>query len=182
MRIISGQFKGKPIHPPKNLPVRPTTDFAKEALFNILNNNFSFEELDVLDLFSGTGNIAYEFVSRGCNSITCVDVSYNCVAFIKKTLTELDAPKANVIKANVFGFLKNHIGKYDIIFADPPFELERKSDIIKAVFNNNNLNEGGWLIVEHPPGDDFSKEEHFLECRRYNKVNFSIFGYATKAL
>lgn len=180
MRIISGKYKGRPILPPKNLPVRPTTDFAKEALFNILTNNFSFEELSVLDLFSGTGSIAYEFVSRGCKSITCVDVNYNCIAFIKKMLTELSAQNINVIKANVFRFLKSHTGRYDLIFADPPFELEGKEEIIRSIFKNNNLNEEGWFILEHPPTDDFSKEEHFLECRKYNKVNFSIFGYASE--
>ncbi len=179
MRIISGQFKGRPINPPKNLPVRPTTDFAKEALFNILANRVDMEELVVLDLFSGTGSIAYEFISRGCKSVICADINYNCVAFINKMFAELKADNAKAFKANAFSFLKNHLGKYDLIFADPPFEMKGKEEIIKTVFKNNNLEEGGCLIIEHPPTDNFSKEEHFLECRRYNKVNFSIFGYAS---
>lgn len=175
IRIISGTHKGRVVHAPKNLPVRPTTDFAKESLFNILNNHFDFEEIKVLDLFCGTGNITYEFLSRGCTQITCVDESYNCVNFIKKTIENFKLPQAKVIKADVFSFLKNNMETYDIIFADPPFDLEKFDQISPIVFEKKLLRENGWLIIEHGPSTNLSHQEHFKERRKYGNLNFSFF-------
>jgi len=175
MRIVSGTHKGRIITAPKNLPVRPTTDFAKEAMFNILMNHFDFSDIKVLDLFSGTGNISYEFASRGSEDVTAVDSHYNCHAFIKKTALEMGF-KIKAIKSDVFPFLKHSSETYDIIFADPPFEFEEHHEIAKLVFEKDMLKEGGWLIIEHSDKTSLAKQEYFLEKRYYGKVNFSIFG------
>jgi 16S rRNA (guanine966-N2)-methyltransferase len=176
IRIISGTHKGRIVHAPKNLPVRPTTDFAKESLFNILNNHFDFEEIKVLDLFCGTGNITYEFLSRGCTDITCVDENYNCITFIKKTIENFNLSPAKVVKADVFSFLKNTMETYDIIFADPPFDMEKFDQIAPLVFEKKLLRENGYLIIEHGPLTDLSQQEHFKEKRKYGNLNFSFFG------
>lgn len=176
MRIISGTYKGKRLIAPKKLPVRPTTDMAKEALFNILNNQFHFQGLEVLDLFSGTGNIAYEFASRGAAHITSVDANFDCVKFIKKTASELDF-NISVIKSDVYKYLEKAPIKADIIFADPPYNFEA-SEFIKIadlVFEKDLLNEGGQLIIEHSKHTDLSKSEHFLDARRYGGSVFSFF-------
>ena len=178
MRIISGTHKSRIIHPPKNLPVRPTTDFAKESLFNILNNNFEFADLKVLDLFSGTGNITYEFASRGFAEITSIESNYNCCAFIKKTAAEMNFSNIRVIKSDVFSFLKNCIAKYDIAFADPPYEMEGIANIPDIVFEKKILNNNGWLVLEHSRKIKFSGHPNLLQHRNYGKVNFSIFKYS----
>ena len=150
MRIISGKHKGRRLVAPKNLPVRPTTDMCKESLFNILNNYFNFHGLKVLDLFSGTGNISYEFASRGAGPITSVDGDMGCVNYIKKTATELDLD-ISVIKSDVFKFLEKSKASYDIIFADPPYDLSQENfeKIIQLIFENELLDEEGMLIIEH---------------------------------
>src|SRR6056297_527079 len=134
MRIISGKYKGKRLTAPKKLPVRPTTDMAKEALFNILNNRFYFDELKVLDLFAGTGNISYEFASRGTEEITCVDAHYGCVKFISETAESFDM-NIETIKSDVYTYLENSSQKFNIIFADPPYDFshEQFADIPKLV-------------------------------------------------
>jgi len=175
MRIISGKYKGKTISAPKNLPVRPTTDFAKEGLFNVLNNEFDFEEIEVLDLFSGTGNIAYEFVSRGAKKELSIDQNYSCVSFIKKTSKELDFKQLTVFKNDVFIYLKQYHQTFDIIFADPPYDLKEIPLLPDLVFNNQLLNKNGWLIIEHDKRTDLSKFPNFLAQRKYGNVNFSIF-------
>lgn len=175
MRIISGTHKSRSIKAPKNLPVRPTTDFAKESLFNILNNNFDFTSLKVLDLFSGTGNISYEFASRGFAEITAVESNYNCYSFIKKTAAELDFKNMKVVKNDVFSFLKNCMEKYDLIFADPPYEMEGIEKIPALIFENNLLNDNGWLIIEHSAQTKYTDQQRLLQKRNYGKVNFSIF-------
>jgi len=175
MRIISGIHKGRTIHPPKNLPVRPTTDFAKEAIFNILNNHFDYENCKVLDLFCGTGNITYEFASRECNDITSIDSDHHCAAFVKKSIEEYKMTQVRVIKSDVFSFLKNAFGNYDIIFADPPYDLDKINTIPDLIFQQNLLKENGWLIVEHGPKTNFSQHPRFKEHRKYGNVNFSIF-------
>jgi len=148
VRIISGKYKGRRISPPRNLPVRPTTDMSKEALFNVLNNHFNFEGLKVLDLFSGTGNISYEFASRGSNNITSVDGDFGCVKFIKQTATEYDFNIA-AIKSDVLKFIEKSKAKYDIIFADPPYAFEQKTfeSIVLSIFENNLLEEDGMMII-----------------------------------
>lgn len=175
MRIVSGTHRGRTIHPPKNLPVRPTTDFAKESLFNILNNHIDYEGMKVLDLFCGTGNITYEFLSRGCDNVTCVDNSYPCCEFVKRTIENLQFPGTKVTKADVFYYLKNNLETYDLVFADPPYEMENIEQIATMVFEKKMLNENGWLIIEHGPKTDLSAFPGFTEKRVYGNVNFSFF-------
>ena len=176
MRIISGTHKGRRIIAPAKLPVRPTTDVAKEALFNILNNYYHISSISVLDLFSGTGNISYEFAARGAENITAVDANYDCVKFIKKTSAELDFP-ITTIKSDVFKYLERAPVKADIIFADPPYDLEKDqfSKIAELVFENELLLEDGQLILEHSKHTDLSDLEHFRESRKYGSSVFSFF-------
>ena len=176
MRIISGRHKGKRLIAPKRLPVRPTTDFAKEGLFNILRNNFDFEDLRVLDLFAGTGNISYEFASRGSTDITAVDANFGCVKFIKQTSDDLDM-NINTVKSDALKFLKSNHTPFDIIFCDPPYNFETKelNDIVEAIFSNELLNEEGLLIIEHGKHTDCSALPHFTEARRYGSSVFSFF-------
>ncbi|MCM5662875.1 RsmD family RNA methyltransferase [Galbibacter mesophilus] len=176
MRIISGKYKGKRLIAPSKLPVRPTTDFAKEALFNILNNQFYFDETTVLDLFSGTGNISYEFASRGALSITSVDGDAGCVKYISKIKDELDFP-IKPIKSDVFAFLEKTTQQADIVFADPPynFDLEQFQKIVTLIFENNLLSEEGILIIEHSKHTDLSDFKGFTEARKYGGSVFSFF-------
>lgn len=176
MRIISGKHKGKRLIAPKKLPVRPTTDMAKEALFNILNNRYNFQNLKILDLFSGTGNIAYEFASRGVIQVTVIDENHNCVKYIQKTAAELEL-NLEVIKSDVFKYLEKAAGKSDIIFADPPYDVEKESltKIVYLTFEQKLLNENGILIVEHSKQTDLSELAHFSEARKYGSSVFSFF-------
>jgi 16S rRNA (guanine(966)-N(2))-methyltransferase RsmD len=176
VRIISGTHKGRPIVTPSNLPVRPTTDLAKESLFNILNNSFDFEDLEVMDLFSGTGSIAFEFASRGAKRIVVVDNNYRCAEFIRKAA--LGFGFSNIItvqRANVFSFLKYPQAPFDLIFADPPYEMEDIKGIPDLIFKNKLLKKGGWFVLEHSRDQDFESHPYFLQHRKYGKVNFSIF-------
>jgi 16S rRNA (guanine966-N2)-methyltransferase len=175
MRIISGTHKGRVISAPKNLPVRPTTDFAKESIFNILNNHFEFDGLKILDLFCGSGNMSYEFASRGCGSITSIDNNYSCCDFVKKTIAIFKMENVNVMKADAFTFLKRATVPYHIIFCDPPYDITNFELIPELVFANNLLKPQGWLIVEHGPHTKLSHLPHFSEHRSYGNVNFSIF-------
>ena len=175
MRIIAGKFKGRVLHPPKGLPVRPTTDFAKTALFNILSNRIDFEECKVLDLFAGTGSISFEFSSRGCPKVVAVDKDFGCIRFIKETTEKLGIIGLSANKADVFGFIKTYSGSFDLIFCDPPYDLEKLDSIPDALFSTNLLSEGGILLLEHPGRVDFSKHPNFREHRNYGKVNFSFF-------
>lgn len=176
MRVISGYLKGRRFNHAHNLPVRPTTDLAKESIFNIINNNFDFEKLNVLDLFSGTGNIAIEFASRGCLQVTAVELNFKCVDFIKKTAEKFSVDNLNIVKTNVFNFLKFAKNPFDIIFADPPYDMTNTEQIPNLIFNNNLLSEGGWLIIEHSRNIDFKNHNRFYDHRLYGKVNFSIFS------
>lgn len=175
MRIISGKNKGRPIIAPKNLPVRPTTDFAKEALFSILNNYFYFEDISVLDLFSGTGCIAYEFESRGTKNIVAVDKHYDCIKFINKTISTLNITNIQAIHNDAFKFLKYCSQTFDIIFADPPFDFSDTKLIPDIIFENNFLKQDGWLIVEHSKNNNFKEHPRFIEERKYGQIIFSIF-------
>ncbi len=176
MRIISGKYKRRTISPPRNLPVRPTTDMAKESLFNILGNYFDFTGKQALDLFAGTGNISYEFVSRGCKTVTAVDKDYGCTKFINTTGQKLEMVELDVVRFDVFQFLKSTKKKYDIIFADPPYQLTNILEIYKLVFEYNLLNSDGWLIIEHPEEVSFAEAANFYEHRKYGRVNFSFFN------
>lgn len=176
MRIISGIFKGRKIQAPKKLPVRPTTDMAKEALFNIINNLYYFDDISVLDLFAGTGNISYEFASRGTKTITCVDKDYGCIKFINQTAATFNMP-LQTIKSDVFKYLENTKQKSTIVFADPPyhFEVEEFAKIPKLVFENNLLEEHGILIVEHSKHTDLSHLDNFSYSKSYGGNMFSFF-------
>lgn len=176
MRIISGKYKGKRLLAPKNLPVRPTTDMAKEGLFNILNNRHYFENLKVLDLFSGTGNISYEFASRGANEILAVDANMKCIQFIAKTSKQLGF-SIDTVKSDAIKFLGNTNQKFNLIFADPPYNFERDffASIPKLVFGNNLLLEDGLLIIEHATQTDLSSLENFRESRKYGGSVLSFF-------
>ena len=176
MRIISGKYKGRRLQAPKNLPVRPTTDMSKEALFNILSNQFNINELTVLDLFAGTGNISYEFSSRGSDSIVCVDADMGCVNFIKKTAAEFSFDIV-AIKSDVFTFLEKHHESYDIVFADPPYDLAQKDfeKIATLAFKNNIVSEDGILIIEHSKHTKLEHVEHFSSARNYGGSVFSFF-------
>ncbi len=176
MRIISGSHKGRKITAPKQLPVRPTTDMAKEALFNILHNAYFFEELSVLDLYAGTGNISYEFASRGCAHIVAVDASHRCVKFIAATSKALEFPIL-AIKAEVLDYLDRTLQQFDIIFADPPYDkpIEEFQRIRELVFQKSLLREGGVLIIEHSKRTDLSGLEYFEQQRKYGGSVFSFF-------
>ncbi len=176
MRIISGKFRKKSIYPPKNFHARPTTDMAKESLFNILENEFDLENIKVLDLFGGTGSISYEFASRGCQDITCVELNFNHYSFIKSTAASLGiSEELHVTKANVFNYLPKCPHKYNLIFADPPYELKNIETIPDHVFNNQLLLLGGVLIVEHSDKTLFAKHPNFTRQKTYGSVNFSFF-------
>jgi len=177
MRIVSGEHKGRKIVAPKKLPVRPTTDMAKESLFNILNNLFYFDEISVLDLFAGTGNISYEFASRGTEQIISVDKDYGCTKFISETSETLDMP-IQVIKADVFKFLESINQKFNVIFADPPydFSLELFSKIPQLVFSKSLLEDDGVLIVEHSKHTDLSKVRYYSHSKSYGGNMFSFFA------
>ena len=175
MRIISGNYKGIIIQPPKGLPVRPTTDRAKESLFNILENHFVFENTVCLDLFSGTGNIAYEFCSRGAKKVTSVDVDFGCVKFIKETAKKYEFEQLNVIKKDVFSFINQCSDKFDIIFADAPYALEKLPQISLHIFEKKLLNKNAWLVIEHQSNLDLSSQSFFFEKRNYGQSAFSFF-------
>lgn len=175
MRIISGSHKSRRINAPRNLPVRPTTDMAKEALFNILTISFDLEEIVVLDLFAGTGNITYEFASRGALGVTSIDTELRCVDFIRTTAKELGFEAVLAFRSDAFRFLQNTQNTYDIIFCDPPYDMENLDVIPKIVIDRKLLREGGWLVLEHSPRMDFSKVPGFMQHRKYGNVNFSIF-------
>jgi 16S rRNA (guanine966-N2)-methyltransferase len=175
MRIVSGKFKGLRIDPPGNLPVRPTTDIAKESLFNILNNHFDFEEIRVLDLFSGTGNIVYELASRGCTDITSIDINFNCIRFIKQTVEKLKIEGVQIFKSDVFKFLDMINEKFDIIFADPPYDLQRIPELAETIIKKDLLNPDGWLIIEHSSLQKLDNLPKFAEQRIYGQSSFSIF-------
>ncbi|MDR6300734.1 16S rRNA (guanine(966)-N(2))-methyltransferase RsmD [Mesonia maritima] len=176
MRIISGKHKGKRITAPKKLPIRPTKDMAKEALFNILVNRFQFSTLKTLDLFAGSGNISYEFSSRGVQNLTAVDSNFACVKFIEQTAKSLEA-EINTIKSDVFSYLEKSPQQFDIIFADPPydFETEKFQTISNLIFENNLLAEDGLLIIEHSKHTDLSTTKNFQDSRKYGGSVFSFF-------
>lgn len=174
MRIVSGKYRGRMFDPGKSFHARPTTDFAKESLFNILANHVDFEEVKCLDLFAGTGSISYEFISRGCKDITLVELNFKHLQFIKTVLKELNEV-ARVYRADVFKFLENHRVKYDIVFADPPYDHPRFEEVPVQILRANILKEGGMLILEHSKSFDFSKLPGFFDLRDYGSVHFSFF-------
>lgn len=174
MRIIAGKNKGRKIVAPANLPVRPTTDLGKESLFNILNNYFFFDAVTVIDLFAGTGNVSLEFASREAVSVTSVDAYQPCIDFIKKMASLLKYDNMTVVKADAFQFLAHQRQPVDIIFADPPYDMEGIEKIPEVVFERNLLKPDGWLILEHDKTHDFSQHPQFFQHRKYGKLNFTF--------
>jgi 16S rRNA (guanine966-N2)-methyltransferase len=175
VRIISGTYRGKRINPPKSFKARPTTDFSKESLFNILMNSYDMEELDVLDLFSGTGGISYEFVSRGARSVVAIEKEHAHYSFIRNTCQELDMDMVNVIRGDVFRYLKRPYQSFDIIFADPPYDHPLLDTLPDQIFSTEILAKEGTFILEHPGDHSFTSHNHFSEHRKYGGVNFTFF-------
>lgn len=175
MRIVSGTHKSRRFTPPKGLPVRPTTDFAKEGLFNILNNKIDIEDAKVLDLFAGTGNITFEFASRGAASILAVDQHAGCIQFLKKISKDFGFTAVTAIKTDVFKFTKQLIGNFDIIFADPPYGADGVAELPTQILNSGVLNENGLLIVEHGRELDFKAHPNLSSARNFGNVNFAFF-------
>ncbi|CAA0230846.1 16S rRNA (guanine(966)-N(2))-methyltransferase RsmD [Tenacibaculum maritimum] len=176
MRIISGKYKGRRLTAPKNLPVRPTTDMAKESLFNILNNLHYFDAISVMDLFSGTGNISFEFASRGSKEIYAVDQHFACIKFIQSIAENLNFD-IHTYKSDVYKFLEKTPLKTDVIFADPPYDFEKEEflKIVNTVFERNLLNDDGLLIVEHSKHTDLSSHPKHSYDKRYGGNVFSFF-------
>ena len=177
MRIISGSHKGKRLFAPKKLPVRPTTDRSKEALFNILQHQYDWSSIRVLDLFAGTGNISYEFASRGVNEVFSVDKNSRCIKFIQQTAEKLDF-RINTIRIDALEYLLSSISmNFDIIFADPPYNLDQQSyfKIVNIIFENNRLRKNGLLILEHCEKKFLGLHPKFRQSRKYGSNIFSFF-------
>jgi 16S rRNA (guanine966-N2)-methyltransferase len=176
MRIISGTHGGRRIKPPANMPhTRPTTDIAKEGLFNILQNQIDFETTTSLDLFGGTGCISYELASRGVPDLTIVEMDTKMYDFIKATAATLKFENFKVIKSEVFSYIQNCRMTYDFIFAGPPYALTTINELPLKIFENNLLKPGGMFILEHTPRNDYRKFEHYVRERNYGTTIFSTF-------
>ncbi|WDF53867.1 RsmD family RNA methyltransferase [Mucilaginibacter sp. KACC 22063] len=176
MRVIGGRLKGLRLNPPANLPVRPTTDLAKEALFNILQNQIELDGIKVLDIFCGTGNLSFEFASRGATHVQSVDRSFHCIKYVNDTAKQHGLSQIKTFKADVFKYLEQETEKYDLIFADPPYDISRIPEIPVIVFNRDLLLPGGLLIVEHQSMQNLSNHPAFTEQRRYGHSSFSFFN------
>jgi 16S rRNA (guanine(966)-N(2))-methyltransferase RsmD len=175
MRIIGGTLKGKTILPPPGYKARPTTDFAKEGLFNILDNEYEFEDLKVLDLFGGTGSIAFEFASRGASRVYCVEMARENASFIKTEAARLGLGNVTMVRDNVFDFLPICHEKFDLIFADPPYALEGLETLPDQIFSHDLLHPGCYFILEHGGEHSFQTHPHFVKERHYGRVHFSFF-------
>jgi 16S rRNA (guanine966-N2)-methyltransferase len=176
MRIIGGTLGGRKINPPSKMPhTRPTTDIAKEGLFNILENNITIDGIKALDIFGGTGSISYELASRGAADITIIEKDYAMYEFIKKNIKELGLKQCGVIKSDVFKFLKNCTDQFDFIFAGPPYALQNIDDIPKLVAAKQLLNLKGWFVLEHTPRNSYKDYPLFVTERNYGTTVFSIF-------
>lgn len=175
MRIISGIYKGRTLEPPRNLPVRPTTDFARTGLFNLLNSRIYFEDISAIDLFCGTGAISFELASRGCRDITSVDNNRACTKFIQQTIDKWKVEGMRVINEDVFKFIGITQLKADLVFADPPYALKNLELIPELIFKHQLLRDNGIFILEHGVDHSFVNSPLFAETRKYGNVNFSIF-------
>jgi len=176
LRIIGGQFRGRRIEPPSDFKARPTTDFAREGLFNILNNRIDFESSSVLDLFAGTGSISYEFASRGALQVHLVDKDPRHIAGIKRIIDDIGFTNIRPIRIDVQAYLKTCSVKYDVVFADPPYDLKWLSELPDLVTQSGVIKEDGFFVLEHPRGLSFSAHKLFFEHRNYGGVNFSFFN------
>lgn len=176
MRIVAGELGGRKIVPPSKMPyTRPTTDIAKEGLFNVIQNNLEIEELKTLDLFGGTGSISYELASRGAKDLTIVEKDEQMFSFIKKTAGDLKIAGFLTVKMDVFRFIDQCTERYDFIFAGPPYALQNIDDLPKFIFEKNLLNPSGWFILEHTPRNDYKKFPFYKSERKYGTTIFSIF-------
>lgn len=175
MRIIGGKLKGRSVLPPAGYQARPTTDFAKEGLFNILGNEYDFEGLSVLDLFGGTGAISFEFASRGAGSVHCVEMLPQNADFIRKQAKKLGIDTLTVVRHNVFEFLDICRIRFDLIFADPPYALDGVDTLPDRILNGNLLYPGCYFILEHSGEHSFSSHPAFVKEKRYGNVHFSFF-------
>lgn len=175
MRIITGIYKGRHFDIPRTFKARPTTDFAKENIFNVLNGYIDLEGATALDLFAGTGSISLELVSRGCSRVVSVEADRDHASFIRQCFQKLGEDKDILIRGDVFRFLKSCHQKFDFIFADPPYALPELSKIPDLVLQGDLLNENGIFVFEHGKNNDFSQHPRFLEHRSYGSVNFSLF-------
>ena len=175
MRIITGQFKGRHFDIPRTFKARPTTDFAKENIFNVLNGYIDFDGITALDLFSGTGSISLELISRGCKEVVSVEKDRDHARFIAECMRKIKVESNILIRGDVFRFLKTCHQKFDLIFADPPYALPELGTIPDLIFEYNLLSTDGIFVFEHGKNNEFSNNPHFVEHRSYGSVNFSIF-------
>jgi len=176
MRIVSGTFGGRRFSPPARIPARPTTELAKEGLFNMLNNTMDMEGIKTLDIFGGTGSISYELASRGAEDLTIVERDATSIDFIKKTATELGIEgKLHIIRGDVFKFIKTNTEQYDFIFAGPPYALQNIDDLPLLVFERNMLLPGGIFVLEHTPRNDYQKHPRFQRMKNYGTTVFTFF-------
>lgn len=175
MRIIRGKYGRRRFDVPSNISARPTTDFARENIFNVLENLTDLEDADCLDLFAGTGAISFEFLSRECHHVTAVEKAATQWRFISQVAQRLNVDNFTLIRGDVFRFVATCAGKFDIIFADPPYDLPRFGEIPSLILGSKMLREGTIFVIEHSRNYDFSNLPHFLEHRVYGSVNFSIF-------
>jgi 16S rRNA (guanine(966)-N(2))-methyltransferase RsmD len=176
MRIITGKYGGRKINPPSKMPyTRPTTDVAKEGLFNIIENNISIPGIKTLDIFGGTGSISYELASRGATDLTIVEKDPKMYEFIKSKIAEFQIKNCLVIKSDVFKFLENCTEKFDLIFAGPPYALKNIDDLPEIIREKKLLKEGGWFILEHTPANNYEQEPMFKTMRNYGTTVFSLF-------
>lgn len=177
MRIIGGKFGGRRFNPPsKNWKTRPTTDYAKEGLYNVLTNLIDFEHTEMLDLFGGTGSHSYEFISRGCNSVTLVEKYHGCVSFVKRISEDLNIEnKIKIVRSDVFKFMERDLGRYDFIFADPPYDHKKLTDLPEIILKSNALKDEGLFVLEHDNRHAFEGSNGFTQARNYGNVHFSFF-------
>ncbi len=175
MRIISGTYKGRHIPVPSSFKARPTTDFAREGLFNVLANTYDFSGLLVLDLFAGTGSIGFEFASRGAERVDMVEIDARTTRFLQRTSRQLGIENARVIRGDVSKYLKQCRKRYDLVFADPPYDLDIIPSLPVLVLNTEILVEDGWFILEHGKNNSFTDHPQFQDLRKYGSVHFSFF-------
>lgn len=175
MRIISGYYKGRKLDPPKNLNLRPTTDMAKESLFNVLRNLVDFDEVEALDLFSGTGSISYELISRGAISVLAVESNSQQLRYIESVIQKLQMENLRLLRMDVFQFFKTNKRSFDLIFADPPYDMAEFDTVPDLIFAHNVLNNKGVFVLEHPKHSSFTNHPNFFEHRNYGSVNFTFF-------
>lgn len=175
MRIVAGRFKGKRITPPKGIKARPTTDFAKEALFNILQHSTALEGIRVLDLFAGSGGISLEFLSRGATEVISVEQDAALYSHLLRTARELGTENWHAVKADVFSYINSDRSTYDVIFADPPFDMEGTEGLPALIRESGLLAPDGLLMIEHYKRLDLSSDIWFDVCRKYSNIHFSFF-------